>query len=146
MTAHAIEVERPDRWDYPLSASMLKEDVAWLLQQAPFSLMDQDRFARNTSLADVLRNDARLLHLQPGDIIFREGQYGGTAYLVLTGNARIFLTKLLTQAEADTDQRSRKSWLKLLADTLPGSRRNRPTQGYTDSRRRARPDQAGRGG
>ncbi|MEZ6148950.1 MAG: cyclic nucleotide-binding domain-containing protein [Pirellulaceae bacterium] len=140
MTAHSIEVERPSRWDYPLSKSMLKEDVAWLLQQAPFSLMDQERFARNTPLSDILRNDARLLHLQPGDVIFREGQYGGTAYLVLTGNARIFLTKLLTQADPESGQRSRRSWLKLLADTLPGSRSNRPSKKLVDSRRRARPD------
>ena len=142
MTAHSIAVERPDRWDHPLSASMLKDDVAWLLQQAPFSLMDQHRFARNTPLADVLRNDARLLHLQAGDVIFREGQYGGSAYLVLAGNARIFLTKLLTQADTESGQRSRKSWLKLLADTLPGGRSNRLQPRFSDSRRSARPDQA----
>ncbi|MCA9180921.1 MAG: cyclic nucleotide-binding domain-containing protein, partial [Planctomycetales bacterium] len=142
MTAHSIEVERPNRWDYPLSESILKDDVAWLLQQAPFSLMDQERFARNTPLSDILRNDARLLHLRPGDVIFREGQYGGTAYLVLTGNARIFLTKLLTQADPESGQRSRRSWLKLLAETLPGSRGDRPSHNRVDSRRRARPDRA----
>jgi Fe-S-cluster-containing dehydrogenase component/CRP-like cAMP-binding protein len=138
MSIHSIEVERPDRWDHPLSTSMLKEDVEWLLQQPPFSLMDQERFARNTSLADILRNDAQLRYLQPGDVIFREGQYGGTAYLVLTGNVRIFLTPLLTQTDSASKQPGRGRWLKLLADTLPGSRKRRRGRAKVDARRRAR--------
>ncbi len=137
MSAHPIEVARPERWDHPLSPSMLAEDVQWLLQQPPFSQMDQQRFARHTPLAEVLHNDAQLLHLNPGDVIFREGQYGGSAYLVLTGDVRIFLTPLLTQSAADARPSSRVGWLKLLAATLPGSRR-RPPAGAADQRRRPR--------
>lgn len=137
MAVQPIEVTRPERWDHPLSPSMLKEDVEWLLQQPPFSLMDQQRFAHNTPLADVLQNDARLLHLNPGDVIFREGQYGGSAYLVLTGDVRIFLTRLLTQSEAAAIPRSRVHWLELLAKTISGSRR-RPRADEVDERRQAR--------
>ncbi len=132
MTVESIEVERPERWDHPLSASMRAEDVDWLLRQPPFSLMDQDRFARNTPLSDVLRNDARLLHLQPGDVVFREGSYGGTAYLVLTGNVRIFLTQLLAQS----DPRSRSSWLSLLSKTLRQGKRF--ATGRPEARRQSR--------
>ncbi len=130
----SVEVERPDRWDHPLSTTISSEDVQWLLGCLPFSLMNQDRFARNTPLADVLRNDARLLHLQPGDVVFREGQYGGTAYLVLTGNVRIFLTQLL--AQSDSQSRSRSSWLSLLSSTLRQGKRL--TSQRPDARRQAR--------
>ncbi len=135
MTIHSVEVERPNRWDHPLSSTMLRADVDWLLQQPPFSLMDQQRFAHNTPLADILQNDARLLHLRPGDVIFREGQYGGTAYLVLTGNVRIFLTQLQTQAEASQQPKSRSGWLSLLSST---ARRRRQATRRPDARRRMR--------
>lgn len=136
MTVELVEVERPDRWDHPLSATMSREDVEWLLRQAPFSLMNAERFARNTPLADILSNDARLLHLNPGDVIFREGQYGGTAYLVLAGIVRIFLTQLLKQDVASTRTGQRASWLDLLSTTL---RRSKRTVGCRpNTRRRAR--------
>lgn len=139
MSAQPIEVARPERWDHPLSPSMLKEDVLWLLQQPPFSRMDPQRFAHHTPLAEVLRNDAQLLHLNAGDVIFREGQYGGSAYLVLTGDVRIFLTPLLTRSAAEAKPpSSRAGWRKLLAATMPGSRRGRSQAGAVDQRRHAR--------
>ena len=139
MSVQPIEVARPERWDHPLSPSMLKEDVDWLLRQAPFSHMDQQRFAHNTPLAAVLQNDARLLHLNPGDVIFREGQYGGSAYLVLTGDVRIFLTRLLIRSSANAEPGTRDNWLKLLAKTIPLSRRRSPAA-MADKRRHARAD------
>jgi Fe-S-cluster-containing dehydrogenase component/CRP-like cAMP-binding protein len=125
MTVESVQVERPDRWAHPLSPLMTDEDVCWLLKQSPFANMNAERFASNTPLADVLKNDARLMRMQPGDVVFREGQYGGTAYLVLMGNVRIFLTRLLTSEQAEKPfQRSRSGWLDLLAKTWSaGSRR-----------------------
>lgn len=100
MSQDAIEIRRPDRWDHPLDPAATDEQVQWLLTHAPFSSMDAERFARNAPLPDVLKNDCRLLPLKSGDIIFREGQYGGTAYLVLDGRVRALLTPFLTQDEA----------------------------------------------
>ena len=111
MTTAAIEVERPQRWDHPLSAAMQAEDVQWLLRQAPFANMDAERFARTTPLADILRNDTRLVHFAPGDVIFREGQYGGTAFLVLSGSVRVFLTKLFASQGSSASASSRWRWL-----------------------------------
>lgn len=105
MSSAEVEIKRPERWDYPLDDTMTSEAVKWLLGQRPFSEMDGSRFALNAQLADVLRNDSRLLALTPGDVVFREGQYGGSAYLVLTGTIRIFLTRLL-----QTDRQERKNW------------------------------------
>ncbi len=139
MTVESVEVERPDRWDHPLSTTMSREDVAWLMRQSPFSLMNGERFARNTPLADVLSNDTRLLHLSPGDVIFREGQYGGTAYLVISGTVRIFLTQLLKQEEGSNRTRERSGWLDLLAKTWRGAKRSMAGRPNTRRHNRAKP-------
>ena len=99
MSADAIQLERPDRWDHPLDASMSLESVRWLLKQHPFAGMDHDRFADTAPLIDILRNDSRLHVYKPGDIVFQEGQYGGSAFLVLDGNVRVFLTRLLSRTD-----------------------------------------------
>lgn len=105
MTLESVEVQRPDRWTHPLSDDMSTERVDWLMRQPPFCEMDAERFARTAPLADILRNDSRILNLPAGDLVFREGQYGGTAYLVLSGSVRIFLSKLLSN-----EQSRRRSW------------------------------------
>lgn len=109
MSLHAIAVERPKRWDHPLDASFHDDDVHWLLGTPPFSLMNERRFASHASLASIIRNDCRLLRLDGGDVLFREGQYGGSAYLVLTGTIRIFLSKLLLE-DSRADEQSSRFW------------------------------------
>lgn len=94
MSEQALIVERPKRWDHPLDASFREDDVRWLLRQQPFCEMDPRRFASQASLSAIIRNDARLLRLENGDILFREGQYGGSAYLMLAGRVLIFLSSL----------------------------------------------------
>ncbi|GIW98997.1 MAG: oxidoreductase [Pirellulaceae bacterium] len=80
-----ITVQRPDRWDHPLDPHLAASDVKRLLAIRPFSQMDPSRFSAGASLPDILRHDCRLLRLRRGDVVFREGQYGGSAYLVLSG-------------------------------------------------------------
>lgn len=106
MAANSVEVQRPDRWDHPLASGMSNGDVARLLDNPPFSLMDSERFARNAALEDILRNDSRLINLEPGDFVFREGQYGGSAYLVISGDVRIFLSRLVPEEGGG----ARKKW------------------------------------
>jgi CRP-like cAMP-binding protein/NAD-dependent dihydropyrimidine dehydrogenase PreA subunit len=125
MNVDSVEVQRPDRWDHPLSPEMTREDVSCLMQQPPFSVMDSERFARHTPLEDILRNDARLLHLEPGDVIFREGQYGGTAYLVLSGSVRVFLSRLMINDPSRDRQRSQSGWLESLTKALGLGRRQK---------------------
>lgn len=95
MSLESIAVARPQRWDHPLDDSMTNEQVDWLLKQAPFSQLDAGKFARHASLREILRNDTRLHSLCAGDVIFQKGQYGGSAYLVIGGSVRIFLTDAL---------------------------------------------------
>lgn len=130
MSTESVEVQRPDRWDHPLSTDMPDEVVGQLLAHPPFSLMDAERFGRQTPLRDVLKNDTRLHRMQPGDFVFREGQYGGSAYLVLSGNVRIFLAELLPGSAAKRAWGGI-DWLKFLSKktsgrwSQKGDRRNR---------------------
>ncbi len=80
-----VSIQRPERWDHPLDPEMREADLDRLLAIPPFCNMDATRFAADASLRDILQNDTRILHLQRGDVVFREGQYGGSAYLVLSG-------------------------------------------------------------
>lgn len=131
MSENLIEVQRPDRWDHPLSDEMSDERVLWLMHRSPFRDMNAELFSRSTPLEDILRNDTRLHSYQAGDLVFREGQYGGSAYLVLDGSIRIALSQLLL----DDDSRSKKNnWMRLW-EKLPKQLLRR---GQKQSRRAAR--------
>ncbi len=116
MSDQAVIVERPKRWDHPLEPDFREDDVQWLLRQPPFSQMDPRRFASQASLAAIIRNDSRLVRLENGDILFREGQYGGSAYLMLAGKVLIFLSSLALADERlrlrDTAKWTGMRWLK----------------------------------
>ncbi len=73
---------------------MTPEDVERLMHIPLFRQMDPDRFPQNTSLHDILLNDGRLRYFKKGDIIVRQGDYGNSAFIVLSGVARVILDKL----------------------------------------------------
>ncbi len=113
MAQESVEVQRPDRWDHPLDPSTSDAAVEQLLKMPPFSKMDERRFAQTASLADILKNDSRLLDLRSGDVIFQEGQYGGSAYLVLSGHVRILLSRLLPEDSRRAERRVDLPWFSL---------------------------------
>ncbi|MCC9603027.1 cyclic nucleotide-binding domain-containing protein [Stieleria sp. JC731] len=92
--AQTIPVQRPSRWDKPLDASMSDADVAWLRTRAPFNGMDRSAFPKATPLDGILRYDCRLHRVEPGEVIVREGDYGNSAFLVITGSVRALLDSL----------------------------------------------------
>ena len=87
-------IERPQRWDSPFGENMTEADVQALLKIEPFRSMDAKTFPQNTPLDGVLKNDCRIVEFQDKDIIIREGDYGHTAFLVLSGEVLISLKKL----------------------------------------------------
>lgn len=91
---NAVEVPRPQRWDEPFDPEMSDSEVAWLLTRKPFSQLDNKAFPRSAPLAAILRNDCRLRRHRPGEVIVREGDYGNSAFLVLSGNVQALLTRL----------------------------------------------------
>lgn len=88
-------IQRPQRWDSPFDEGMTERDVQWLLDQIePFKSMDQAAFSKSVPLRGILRFDCRLVRLEPGQIIVREGDYGSSAFLVLSGQAIVSLKSL----------------------------------------------------
>jgi len=87
----APKLERPQRWDAPFSPEMTEVVVDRLLTIAPFSQMAADKFPRRTPLRDILKNDTRILQFRQGEIIMRQGDYGTSAFLILSGGATVVL-------------------------------------------------------
>ena len=84
-----VSIPRPQRWDVPFSADMTDGDVDRLLTIPPFSRMDQDSFPPTASLRGILHNDARIRRYQDGDIVVREGDYGDSAFFIISGAVHV---------------------------------------------------------
>ncbi len=84
-------MERPRRWDAPFDPAMSDSAVARLLGRPEFASIDASRFPAAAPLRGILQNDCRIGLYQPGDIIVREGDYGNSAFLVLSGTARVVI-------------------------------------------------------
>ncbi|MEY4566916.1 MAG: Electron transport protein HydN [Planctomycetota bacterium] len=112
-----VAVRRPKRWDIPLDPTMSDSDVEWLLAQPPLCELDSARFPKSTPLADIIRNDCRLVRYEHGDLIVREGDYGGSAYLVLQGKVRVFVTRL-DESLLGRRETTKQSWWKSLISTM----------------------------
>ena len=84
-------MERPRRWDAPFDPGMSDEVVDALLLRPEFSTIVASRFPDAAPLRGILQNDCRIGVYQPGDIIVREGDYGNSAFLILSGDACVVL-------------------------------------------------------
>ena len=94
MVESQTRITRPQRWDVPFSASMTEADVDRLLTVVPFASIDAARFPATISLRGILLNDARLRRFDGGDIIVREGDYGSSAFFIMSGGVRVVLDSL----------------------------------------------------
>ena len=86
--------DRPQRWQQPFGPDMTDEDVERVLAIAPFCDMDTSRFPASTKLADIIRYDARVIRAVKGQIIVREGDYGNSAFNILSGQTRAVIGDL----------------------------------------------------
>lgn len=84
-------LERPQRWDAAYDPEMTDAAVDRLLTIAPFLEMNPERFPKRTPLRDVLKNDTRIRRFRKGEIIVRQGDYGTSAFLILSGATRVVL-------------------------------------------------------
>ena len=89
-TVHFV-IDKPERWDSSFDPDMTEADVNRLLEIRPFSEMDVAKFSKRTPLRGILKNDARIRRFKNGEIIVRAGDYGSSAFLVLSGHARVVL-------------------------------------------------------
>jgi Fe-S-cluster-containing dehydrogenase component/CRP-like cAMP-binding protein len=85
---------RPHRWDVPFDSDMTDADVDSLMSTPEIANVRAEGFPSHIPLRGILKNDARIVAFQPGDIVCREGDYGNSAFLILTGAVRVVLSHL----------------------------------------------------
>ncbi|MDW8344191.1 MAG: cyclic nucleotide-binding domain-containing protein [Verrucomicrobiae bacterium] len=122
MPSFAAIVERPRRWDVPFDAGMTDEVVARVLTVPPFSAMNPARFPRTVALADIIRNDAALRRYRAGEIVVREGDYGTSAFLILSGQVRVVLAPGLPEAMLGRRSRRRRTFWQILSQAWANSK------------------------
>ncbi len=107
MSATVTITHRPQRWDQPFCDSTVPMDVRALLEQPLFAGMNPDDFPKQIPLEGILRNDARVVDFEDGDIIIREGDYGSSAFLILSGNVGVVLKTLPSRLLGRPERRQR---------------------------------------
>ena len=105
MPSPATAISRPRRWDNPFDPDLAAGDVARILAAPVFRDLDPARFPAGQSLADIVRNDARINRYQRGDIVVREGDYGNSVFVILTGTACVLYADLPGTRRAASRQR-----------------------------------------
>lgn len=128
MSAAPTILERPQRWDAAFDPGLTDAGVDRLLATAPFSGMNADRFPKRTPLREILRNDARILKFRKGEIIVRQGDYGTSAFLILSGAARVVLKPDLSPELLGRQTRGKKGVWRTLAQLWNG---RRPPESFT---------------
>ena len=121
MNAVHSKIQRPQRWDQSFDPDLTEHDVQWLLSQEPFRSMNEAGSGSSVPLQGILAHDCRLQNLQKGDIVVREGDYGNSAFLILSGQALVSLQKL----SADILGRSashKKNWFTALSQLWSSSK------------------------
>lgn len=102
MTETFTSIKRPQRWDVPFwrefsggpVLEMTSEDVDRVLEIPLFRGMDPARFPPSAPLREILLNDTRLRQFRRGEIVVRQGDYGNSAFIILSGTAQVVLDKL----------------------------------------------------
>jgi hypothetical protein len=117
-TQQSLRMERPRRWDAPFDPAMTDKDVDALLARPEFAAIDASRFPAAAPLRGILQNDCRIVEYKPGDIIVREGDYGNSAFLILSGAVRVVISPSLPQQVLGrAPEKKRKAW-SVLRDML----------------------------
>lgn len=89
-----VRILKPQRWDVPFGKDMTEGDVERLMQQAPFNRIDESKFPSSAPLRGILLNDAQIRRFENGDIVVREGDYGNSAFFIVSGAVQVILDSL----------------------------------------------------
>lgn len=111
MVNTSVFIHKPVRDDARFGPEMTEEALSRLLSLEFFQDLDPVRL---DALRDLLRRDARLVRFRRGDIVLREGDYGNTAYLILSGKVCAVLDGLDPEV-LGRRKRARKSFFQAVA-------------------------------
>ena len=115
-----IAIPRPQRWDIPFG-TMTEGDVNRLLAIEPFRSIDASAFPWALPLRGILQGDTRIGHYEAGDVVVREGDYGNSAFLVLSGSVRVMLDRL-NPTLLGRETPPRRSWFQAIAQLWQNAR------------------------
>src|SRR6266478_4259706 len=108
-------IERPQRWDAAFDPAMTEADVDRLLAIPPFSQMNPEKFPQRTPLREILMHDTSIRRYRKGEIIVRQGDYGTSAFLILSGTTRVVLKPDLPPSLLGRQARVKKGVIRTLA-------------------------------
>ena len=94
--AIATRLAHPQRWDRPFDPDMTAADLDRIERDAVIKEIDADAFPKTIPLDGILANDARLHEFKAGEIVVREGDYGNSAFLVMSGKVKVVINPPLT--------------------------------------------------
>jgi Fe-S-cluster-containing dehydrogenase component/CRP-like cAMP-binding protein len=100
-------IKAPARWDIPYGKGPDETAIDALLARPPFNAISDDRFRPETPLRGILKNDSRLIDLPFGSVIYRQGDYGTSAFFVLEGEVRDVRPESFGQAASHKPKRRR---------------------------------------
>ncbi|MCG8450114.1 MAG: cyclic nucleotide-binding domain-containing protein [Pirellulales bacterium] len=110
-----IQRIKPD--DVPLSSDFAEADLDQLINRSIFDSLDS-KFRTSQAFRKILRMHARVVSCEDGDIIIREGDWGNSAFFVLTGEVAVELEppgEFLSNAALGRSTAQRKTWFQSLA-------------------------------
>ena len=84
-------IQRPERWAIPFSEEMNDKIVDELLTIVPFSELDPANFRGKVTPRGILKNDCRVTEFEPGEIIVRRGDWGSSAFFIISGRLKAVL-------------------------------------------------------
>lgn len=119
MVEEPLRIQRPERWDNPFSRKLTSKDVDHILGIEPFLRMDANTFPKSVGLRSLIANDTRFAHYKRGNIIVRAGDYGNSAFLLLSGTAKVIIRPGLSASILGRAQTKKKSFFNLMAQLLP---------------------------
>ena len=121
---------RPQRWDTPFGPGLSDAEIDQVLARPEFASIRAERFPAHMPLREILRNDTRIVRLDPGELIVREGDYGNSAFVILAGKARVVLAPGLPSELLGRHKASQKGWWQTISQLwqnrrIPELRSNR---------------------
>ena len=121
MSATQTAVKRPRRWDTPFDENLDEQTVDGLMSVEPFVSMDESAFSKALPLRSIIKNDCHVLDFTEGDIIFRQGDYGNSAFLILSGKVLVAVSGLPSTV-LGRKTTSKKSWFEAVGQLWTNSR------------------------
>jgi Fe-S-cluster-containing dehydrogenase component/CRP-like cAMP-binding protein len=110
-----LAIDSPQRWDTSFDSKMTDSDVERILSIPPFNRMDEKLFPKRIPLRGIIRHDMRIRRFRKSEFIVRQGDYGTSAFLIISGTVAVVLRPGLPPELLGRQERARKSPWRIIA-------------------------------